>query len=141
MQWNEEAESILRERFGGDNEMALATCRGGVPSVRTVNAVYREGCFYIITYALSRKMEDIRENPVVALSGEWFTCHGTAESLGWFGREENRAVAAHLRQAFTSWIDNGHNDFSDHNTIILRVRVTDAVLLSHGRRFEKTAAE
>ena len=45
MQWNEEAESILRERFGGDNEMALATCRGGVPSVRTVNAVYREGCF------------------------------------------------------------------------------------------------
>ena len=49
MQWNEEAESILRERFGGDNEMALATCRGGVPSVRTVNATYWEGCFYVIT--------------------------------------------------------------------------------------------
>ena len=28
MQWNEEAEEIMRERFGGDNEMALATCRG-----------------------------------------------------------------------------------------------------------------
>lgn len=137
MQWNEEAEQILEERFGGDNEMALATCRDNMPSVRTVNAVYREGCFYIITYALSRKMEDIRVNPVVALSGEWFTCHGTAESLGWFGREENRAVAAHLRKVFAGWIENGHNDFSDHNTIILRVRVTDAVLLSHGRRFEK----
>lgn len=68
MQWNEEAEEIMRERFGGDNEMALA---------------------------------------------------------------------AHLRQAFASWIDNGHNDFSDENTIILQVRVTDALLLSHGRRFEK----
>ena len=98
MQWNEEAEEIMRERFGGDNEMALATCRGSVPSVRTVNATYWEGCFYIITYDLSR---------------------------------------AHLRQAFASWIDNGHNDFSDENTIILQVRVTDALLLSHGRRFEK----
>ena len=82
-------------------------------------------------------MEEIRDNPTVALSGEWFTCHGTAESLGWFGREENKALAAHLRQVFASWIDNGHNDFTDENTIILQVRVTDAVLLSHGRRFEK----
>ena len=141
MRWNGEAEQILEERFGGDNEMALATCRGGVPSVRTVNATYLQGCFYIITYALSRKMEDIRVNPVVALSGDWFTCHGEAASLGWFGREENRALAAHLRKVFAGWIDNGHNDFSDHSTIILRVRVTDALLLSHGRRFEKTAAE
>ena len=141
MRWNGEAEQILEERFGGDNEMALATCRGGVPSVRTVNATYLQGCFYIITYALSRKMEDIRDNPTVALAGEWFSCHGTAESLGWFGREENKALAAHLRKVFAGWIDNGHNDFSDHNTIILRVQVTDALLLSHGRRFEKTAAE
>lgn len=137
MRWNGEAEQILEERFGGDNEMALATCRGGVPSVRTVNATYLQGCFYIITYALSRKMEDIRDNPTVALSGEWFSCHGTAESLGWFGREENKALAAHLRKVFAGWIDNGHNDFSDHSTIILRMRVTDALLLSHGRRFEK----
>lgn len=137
MNWNEEAEQILQERFGGDNEMALATCRGNVPSVRTVNATYWEGSFYIITYGLSRKMEEIRDNPTVALSGEWFTCHGMAKNLGWFCREENKALAAHLRQVFASWIDNGHNDFSDENTIILQVRVTDAVLLSHGRRFEK----
>ena len=103
MNWNQEAEEIMRDRFGGDNEMALATCRGNVPSVRTVNATYWEGCFYVITYGLSRKMEEIRDNPTVALSGEWFTCHGTAKSLGWFGREENKALAAHLRQAFASW--------------------------------------
>ena len=52
-------------------------------------------------------------------------------------KDRIRALAAHLRQAFASWIDNGHNDFSDENTIILQVRVTDALLLSHGRRFEK----
>ena len=82
MNWNQEAEEIMRERFGGDALMALATCRENIPSVRTVNATYLEGCFYIITHGLSRKMEDIRDNPTVALSGEWFTCHGTAESLG-----------------------------------------------------------
>lgn len=137
MNWDQEAEEIMRDRFGGDALMALATCRENIPSVRTVNATYLEGCFYIITHGLSRKMEDIRDNPTVALSGEWFTCHGTAESLGWFCREENKALAAHLRQAFASWIDNGHNDFSDENTIILRVKVTDRVLYSQGRRFEK----
>lgn len=137
MNWNQEAEEIMRDRFGGDALMALATCRENIPSVRTVNATYLEGYFYIITHGLSRKMEDIRDNPTVALSGEWFTCHGTAESLGWFCREENKALAAHLRQAFASWINNGHNNFADENTIILQVRVTDAVLLSHGRRFEK----
>lgn len=137
MNWNQEAEEIMRERFGGDALMALATCRENIPSVRTVNATYLEGCFYIITHGLSRKMEDIQKNPTVALSGEWFTCHGTAKCLGWFGREENKDLAVHLRQAFASWIDNGHNNFADENTIILQVRVTDAVLLSHGRRFEK----
>ena len=137
MNWDQEAEEIMRDRFGGDALMALATCRENIPSVRTVNATYLEGCFYIITHGLSRKMEDIRDNPTVALSGEWFTCHGTAERLGWFCREENKALAAHLRQAFASWINNGHNNFADENTIILQVRVTDAVLLSHGRRFEK----
>ena len=89
MNWNKEAEQIMEERFGGDNEMALATCRGNVPSVRTVNATYWEGCFYVITYGLSRKMEEIRDNPTVALSGEWFTCHGTAKSwVVWQGGKQ-----------------------------------------------------
>ena len=136
MQWNGEAEKIMEERFGGDNEMALATCRDNVPSVRPVNATYWEGCFYVITHGLSRKMEEIRDNPTVALSGDWFTCHGEAASLGWFGREENRTVAVHLRQAFASWIDNGHNDFSDPNTCILRIFLTDGVLFSHGKRYD-----
>ena len=139
MNWNQEAEEIMRERFGGDALMALATCRENIPSVLTVNATYLEGCFYIITHGLSRKMKEIRDNPTVAISGDWFTCHGLAESLGWFRKEENREIAAKLWEAFSSWIENGHNDFDDENTIILRVRLTHWVLLSHGRRFEKTA--
>lgn len=138
MNWNAEAEAIMKERFGGDSLIALATCRGNRPTVRGVNATYQDGSFYIITYRTSGKMADIEENPQVAISGDWFTCHGVAENLGWFRREENREIAARLWEAFSSWIENGHNDFDDENTIILKVRVTDAQLMSHGRRFEKT---
>ena len=88
MNWNKEAEQIMEERFGGDNEMALATCRDNVPSVRTVNATYWEGCFYVITYGLSRKMEEIRDNPTVALSGEWFTCHARQRAWGGLARRK-----------------------------------------------------
>lgn len=31
---------------------------------------------------------------------------------------------------------NGHINESDHNTIILRIRLTDAVLFSHGTRYD-----
>ena len=137
MNWNEEAEAIMRERFGGDSLIALSTAADNIPWVRVVNATYQDGYFYIITYDRSQKMEQIRKNPQVAISGDWFTCHGVAESLGWFRKEENREIAAKLWEAFSSWIENGHNDFDDENTIILRVKVTDRVLYSQGRRFEQ----
>ena len=41
-----------------------------------------------------------------------------------------------LKKVFAAWIDNGHNDFDDENTIIMRVELTDALLLSHGTRYE-----
>lgn len=131
-----EAEKLLNERFGKDSLMALATCEGVLPQVRAVNAYYEDGCFYVITHALSRKMQQIRQNPAVALCGDWFTAHGTGENLGWFDLAENREIAQKLRSAFAAWTDNGHNHFEDHNTIILRIRLTDGVLFSHGTRYE-----
>ena len=92
---------------------------------------------YTITYALSNKMKHIESDPIVAIAGEWFTAHGKGVSLGYFGKPENSEIAGKLRKAFSEWIDNGHNDFSDENTIILKVEITDAVLLSHGTRYER----
>lgn len=133
---NQEAERIMIERFGGDAVLALSTLEGTTPYVRFVNANYENGAFYVIMHALSNKMRQIRRNPVVAIAGEWFTAHGHAESLGWFGKTENRAVAEKLKTVFSAWIDNGHNDFTDPNTIILRIALTDGVLLSHGVRYD-----
>ena len=131
-----EAEKIMIERFGKDTVIALATVEDGVPYVRSVNAYYENGAFYIITYALSNKMRQIENNPIVAISGEWLTAHGKGINLGYFKREENQLIAEKLKIAFSEWIDNGHNDFDDENTIILCVKLTDGLLLSNGTRYE-----
>lgn len=137
MNWNGQAETIMTERFGGekDNILALATVENGVPYVRYVNAYYEDGSFYVITDARSNKMRQMRADPA-AIAGDWYTAHASGENLGWFCAEKNRPLAEKMKRAFSGWIDNGHNDFSDQNTVILRLKITDTVLLSHGTRYE-----
>ena len=134
--WNQEAEKIMMERFGRDTVIALSTVNDNMPYVRYVNAYYENGSFYVITYARSNKMKHMENNPVIAIAGEWFTAHGKGINLGYFGKEENHGIAGRLKEVFSEWIDNGHNDFADENTIILCVELTDGVLLSHGTRYE-----
>ena len=136
MKLNEEANKIMIERFGKDNIISLATIYEGVPYVRNVNAYYENGAFYIITYGRSNKMKHIENNPTVAVAGDWFTAHGRGINLGFFGKEENHQIAENLRYAFKEWIDNGHNNFNDENTIILCIKLTDGLLLSHGTRYD-----
>ena len=131
-----EAEAILVERFGRDTVIALATVENETPYVRYVNAYYEGGAFYVITYALSNKMQQLKRNPQVAIAGDWFTAHGKGVSLGSFGKEENREIAEKLKKAFAAWIGNGHNDLDDENTVILRIELTDGLLFSHGTRYE-----
>ncbi len=133
---NEKTGQIMNERFGRDSVIALATVENGVPYVRNVNAYYEDGAFYVITHGLSAKMKQIENSPVVAVAGEWFTAHGTGKNFGYFGSPENAEIAEKLKKVFAEWIDNGHNDFGDVNTCILRIRLTDGILLSHGTRFE-----
>lgn len=129
-------EALMKERFGKDTVLALGTTDGDYPAVRYVNAYYEDGSFYVITYALSNKMKQIAKNSRVSVCGEWFTAKGTAESLGYFCKEENRAIAKKLREEFAAWIDNGHNNFEDENTIILKINLEDAVLFANQNRYE-----
>ena len=131
-----EIEKILVERFDKDSIVALATTADGIPYVRSVDAYYADGAFYVLTHALSNKMKQIEENPTVALAGDWFTGHGKAVNLGYFGKEENAGIAKKMREVFAAWIDNGHNDFSDVNTCILKIELTDGVLFAQGKRYE-----
>ena len=50
-----EVEAILLERFGKDSIVALATSIDNIPYVRSVDAFYEDGAFYVLTYGLSSK--------------------------------------------------------------------------------------
>ena len=134
----EEAKGIMNERFGHDTLIALATVDGDIPNVRTVNTYYENGAFYVITYGLSNKMKQIMENPNVGICADWFNAHGKGINLGWFCKEDNKVIAKKMRNAFSEWIDNGHNNFDDENTCILCIQLTDGVLFSHGTRYDIT---
>lgn len=136
MKLNEEIQKILTERFGKDTLIALATESGGTPYVRAVNACYEGGAFYVITHALSNKMRQLAQNPAAAIAGDWFTAHGTGVSLGYIGKEENRQIADRLKEAFASWLDNGHVDLQDENTVLLCIRLETGTLFSHGTRYD-----
>ena len=136
MRISTKAEQLMQERFGYDSLIALATCERNIPTVRTVDAYYDRNAFYVLTHALSTKMRQIEQNPQIAISGDWFTARGIGESLGFFGSDENREIAEKMREVFASWIDNGHSDLKDENTIILKIKLTSGTLISEGVRYD-----
>ena len=130
-----QAAQIMDERFGHDTVIALATLENGLPRVRSVDMLYIGGAFYIVTDARSGKMRQLAVNPACAVSGEWFSAQGLGENLGAFGAPENAELAARLRAAFASWLDNGHSDLRTPNCIILKIVLTQGILFSHGTRY------
>lgn len=130
------AAEIMAERFGKDSLISLATVDEGQPWVRTVNSYYEDGSFYVITHALSNKMRQLAANPAAAIAGDWFTGRGTGENLGHPADPANAAIMEKLRTAFAAWYGNGHTDEGDPNTCILRIRLQNGVLFSHGTRYD-----
>ena len=127
---------IMDERFGHDTLLSVATTADNIPYVRFVDAYYENGTFYSVTYALSNKMKQIENNPVVAVCGEWFTAHGIGVNLGYIRDERNAEIAAKLRAAFVLWYDNGHTNENDSNTCILCIKLTEGVLFHNGTRYD-----
>ncbi len=130
------AERIMAERFGHDAVIALATVEDGAPYVRYVDAYYEDGSFYVVTYARSNKIRHLAGGSSVAIAGDWFTAHGKGVSLGAFGSTENRALAEKPENVFSAWIHNGDSDLTSPDPVILKIELTDGVLLSHSTRYE-----
>lgn len=133
---SKDIDAILFERFGKDSIIALATAIDNIPHVRSVDAFYEDGFFYVLTHGLSNKMKQIEQNSTVAISGEWFVAQGEAENLGYFGKADNSRIAEKMWEVFSAWIDNGHNNFDDENTCILSIKLTRGAVYSNGTRFE-----
>ena len=133
---NEHTAELMNRRFGHDNLIALATTSGTMPQVRAVNAYYENGSFFVITYAKSNKMEHIEKNPAISICGDWFTAQGIGENLGHVLLPENAEMMSKLRTVFAEWYDNGHTNEADENTILLRLKLTNGILFSHGTRYD-----
>lgn len=128
---------LMTGRFGHDTLLSVATVdEKGLPHVRIVDALYEDGAFYSVTYTLSNKMKQIKNNPAVAVCGEWFTAHGIGENLGWVKAEKNAEMMKKMRAAFAAWYDNGHTDEDDKNTCLLKITLTDGVLFGDGMRYD-----
>ena len=129
--------NFMRYPDSVEHEITYICFEVEVPKISNTNYLFKQLVitFYVITHALSNKMQHIEKNPAVAICGDWFTAHGTGENLGHILDDKNKVISDKLRNAFASWYNNGHTNEADPNTCILCIHLTDGVLLSHGTRY------
>lgn len=133
---NEEISSainVMNERFHKDSVISIATCIDNIPFVRNVDGFYIDGAFYVITNESSRKMKQIKENPTVAICGNWFTGSAVAENLGSLISKENNKLRLVLKEAFKNWYDDGDINEQDPKNIILKLKLIDGRLGYEGK--------
>lgn len=104
----DEAIKLLDEKVGNKDglislsTMALEPGADGKsrPAARIVDAYYKDGAFYTVTYSTSGKMRQIAQNPEVAVCiiVESFTADGVGENPGWVCDEKNAAMMTKLRK-------------------------------------------
>jgi len=129
----EEAMQLLETQVGNKDglislsTLALEPGENGQhrPAARIVDAYYEDGAFYTVTYATSTKMQQIAQNPEVAVCiiVENFTADGIGENRGWVCDEKNTEMMTKLRKIFAEWYYVANNE-EDRNTCLLRIRLT-----------------
>ncbi|MGG3452835.1 pyridoxamine 5'-phosphate oxidase family protein [Paenibacillus rhizolycopersici] len=87
----DESMKLLEDKLGNkDGLISLSTIAlepgadgKSRPAARIVDAYYEDGAFYTVTYATSNKMQQIAQNPEVAVCiiVENFTADGIAEGV------------------------------------------------------------
>jgi hypothetical protein len=134
----DEGYKLIEEKFGNgkDNVISLATIARETnsegkprPVVRSVDAYYEDGIFYVVTYGKANKMLQIAQNQEVSISGclEMFTANGVGENLGWVLDPKNAEIRTKLRTAFAKWYDMANNE-NDENCCILAIHLTKGTL-------------
>ena len=135
----QEGLKILEERCGNgkDNIISLATIAmepnadgKPCPCVRYVSAYYEDGVFYVVTWAKSKKMQQIAQNPEVAVTAcfDWFSGNGRGENLGWVLDPKNAELRTKLRTVFADWYDRANNE-KDENCCILAIHLTTGTVI------------
>ena len=131
-----EIQSIMKERFGTERLITIATSEDNIPYIRAVNAVYENGWFYFATLSNSSKMKQMEENPITAVCGPWFNGHGTAHNLGSISITQNKHIYKLLRTSFESWIHEAKINVTDTEIVLCGIQMTKATLYSQSQRYD-----
>ncbi len=128
------ANDLMKEQFGHDVVIALATCTADGVSVRNVNGYYKDCCFYVVTHTGSHKMKDVEKNSNVAICRDLMNAHGKAENLGSPKAESNKELRDELKNVFVAFYER-HVDEDDPGTCILKIELTDAVSFGNDKKY------
>lgn len=130
----EESLRVMEHLFQKDTQFALATVKDEVPSLRFVDVYYEDAAFYIVTYGKSRKVQEITENPNVALCKNLYSFQGKASNIGHPLQEENKEIRKHLVNAFEPWYFE-HNNEEDQQMCYVKVELTNGFFYEKGTAY------
>lgn len=134
MNYFDEAVTVMKDLYGHDVAMSLATVNGDKANIRIVNTYYKDNVFYITTYGLSNKIKEIAKNPNVALNHNLLVAHGIGENIGNPLEEHNRELREELKQVFFNFYDK-HVCEEDPHTCILKIVLTDAFVFANDYKY------
>lgn len=119
----EKAKEVLTELFAKDCQFALATVKDNVPSLRYVDTFYDDGAFYVVTYGKSNKVEQLSENPSVALCDiRLVRFSGRAYNIGHPLEPKNAELREKLIKVFEPWYF-AHNNENDENMCYVKIEL------------------
>ena len=121
----------MKELFERDYQFALATVNNNIPSVRFIDTYYDDGCFYIVTYATSKKVKEIEMNKNVSLCNKSYSFNGEAFNLGHPLKPNNSGIREKLIHAFEPWYFK-HNNESDENMCYVKVELKNGFFYKDG---------
>jgi len=127
--------NILESTFGKDCTFVLATSCDNVPTQRVVDTFYCDGAFWIVTYATSQKVKQIKINPNVSLCNSFNIFKGRAQFEGHPLDKKNIVIRQKLIKAFEPWYF-GHNNENDGNMCYIRVVPTVGFFHTKGNGYK-----
>ena len=129
------ARQVMEENFGHVLEMSVASAANGVVSVRDVNAIYRDGIFYVLSRVGNSLMNQISVNPAVGMCHGSHNMHGVARSLGHPLDPQNAALRKFLKKEFSL----NYNEYvteTNPDMRIVEIRVTFAETFTRYHRYK-----
>ena len=127
--------SLLEKRFNGTNNLIyMATSYHHIPSIRSLTPYYHDGAFYALTSGSSKKINEIKENPYVAICGYFFNASAIASNIG--QAKNHPELSIKLMIYCKDWIQLGNVDMNSEDTCILKIQITKGYLIEKDKRYE-----